>query len=42
LAKITGAVSYELERQLAHRSQRYIQRSTNPPDAVVAAYVEGL
>jgi integrase len=42
LAKITGAVAYELERRLGHRSQRYIQRSANPPDAVAAAYVEGL
>jgi hypothetical protein len=23
-----------------HRSQRYIQRYTNPPEAVAAAYVE--
>jgi len=29
-----------LERRLGHRSQRYIQRYTNPPEAVAAAYVE--
>jgi hypothetical protein len=42
LAKITGADAYELERRLGHRSQRYIQRYTNPPEAVAAGYVEGL
>lgn len=40
LAKVTGADSYELERRLGHRSQRYIQRYTNPPQAVAASYVE--
>jgi len=40
LAKITGADSYELERRLGHRSQRYIQRYTNPPEDVAATYVE--
>ena len=40
LAKITGADAYELERRLGHRSQRYIQRYTNPPEAVAAEYVE--
>ena len=40
LATVTGADSYELERRLAHRSQRYIQRYTNPPEAVAAAYIE--
>jgi len=40
LAKVTGADSYELERRLGHRSQRYIQRYTNPPEAVAASYVE--
>lgn len=40
LAKVTGADSYELERRLGHRSQRYIQRYTNPPEEVAAAYVE--
>ena len=40
LAKVTGADAYELERRLGHRSQRYIQRYTNPPEAVAAAYVE--
>lgn len=41
LAKVTGADSYELERRLGHRSQRYIQRYTNPPQAVAASYIEG-
>jgi integrase len=40
LATITGADAYELERRLGHRSQRYIQRYTNPPEAVAARYVE--
>jgi integrase len=40
LARITGADAYELERRLGHRSQRYIQRYTNPPEAVAARYVE--
>ncbi len=41
LATVTGADAYELERRLGHRSQRYIQRYTNPPAEVAAAYVEG-
>lgn len=40
LAKTTGADGYELERRLGHRSQRYIQRYTNPPEDVAAAYIE--
>lgn len=40
LAEATGADAYELERRLGHRSQRYIQRYTNPPEEVAAAYVE--
>jgi len=40
LAKATGADAYELERRLGHRSQRYIQRYTNPPEEIAAAYVE--
>lgn len=40
LAQATGADAYELERRLGHRSQRYIQRYTNPPEPVAAAYVE--
>jgi len=40
LAQITGADAYELERRLGHRSQRYIQRYTNPPEQVAAGYVE--
>ena len=41
LAAETGADAYELERRLGHRSQRYIQRYTNPPEDVAAGYVEG-
>jgi integrase len=40
LARATGPDAYELERRLGHRSQRYIQRYTNPPEDVAAAYVE--
>jgi site-specific recombinase XerD len=40
LAAATGADAYELERRLGHRSQRYIQRYTNPPEDVAAGYVE--
>ncbi|NWJ98818.1 MAG: tyrosine-type recombinase/integrase [Chloroflexi bacterium] len=40
LAKTTGADVYELERRLGHRSQRYLQRYTNPPEAIAATYVE--
>jgi integrase len=40
LAKATSADAYELERRLGHRSQRYIQRYTNPPEDVAAGYVE--
>jgi integrase len=40
LAKVTGADAYELERRLGHRSQRYIQRYTNPPEQVAASYIE--
>ncbi len=40
LAKVTGADGYELERRLGHRSQRYIQRYTNPPEGVAASYIE--
>lgn len=40
LAEETGKDSYELERRLGHRSQRYIQRYTNPPEEVAAKYVE--
>ncbi|KNY27677.1 tyrosine-type recombinase/integrase [Pseudobacteroides cellulosolvens] len=42
LSKITGADAYELERRLGHRSQRYIQRYTNPPEDIAAGYVEEL
>jgi len=40
LAQATGADAYELERRLGHRSQRYIQRYTNPPEEVAARYGE--
>jgi integrase len=40
LARATKADVYELERRLGHRSQRYIQRYTNPPTDVAAQYVE--
>ena len=40
LARTTGADAYELERRLGHRSERYIQRYTNPPEEVAAGYVE--
>jgi integrase len=40
LAQETGADAYELERRLGHRSQRYIQRYTNPPEDMAAQYVE--
>jgi integrase len=40
LARTTGADAYELERRLGHRSQRYIQRYTNPPESIAAGYVE--
>ena len=40
LAQVTGADAYELERRLGHRSQRYIQRYTNPPEHIAASYIE--
>jgi integrase len=40
LARTTGADPHELERRLGHRSQRYIQRYTNPPEPVAASYIE--
>jgi len=40
LARSTGSDAYELERRLGHRSGRYIQRYTNPPEGVAAGYVE--
>jgi len=42
LARETNADPYELERRLGHRSQKYIQRYTNPPEEVAAGYVEKL
>lgn len=40
LAESTNKDPYELERRLGHRSQRYIQRYTNPPEEIAARYVE--
>ena len=40
LARATGADPYELQRRLGHRSQRYIERYTNPPEQIAARYVE--
>jgi integrase len=40
LATVTGADACELERRLGHRSQRYIQRYTNPPEHIAASDVE--
>jgi integrase len=40
LAKVTQNDPYELQRRLGHRSQRYIERYTNPPEEVAAHYVE--
>jgi integrase len=40
LAQVTGADAYELERRPSRRSQRYIQRYTNPPEVVAARYIE--
>lgn len=40
LARETNADPYELERRLGHRSQKYIQRYTNPPELIAAGYVE--
>jgi site-specific recombinase XerD len=40
LAQETGADRYELQRRLGHRSERYIERYTNPPEAVAARYIE--
>lgn len=42
LAAETGADAYELQRRLGHASGRYIDRYTNPPEHVAAAYVERL
>ncbi len=40
LAEATGKDSYELQRRLGHRSKRYIERYTNPPEEVAAGYIE--
>ncbi len=40
LAAETGNDRYELQRRLGHRSERYIQVYTNPPEEIAAGYVE--
>lgn len=40
LARSTGADAFELQRRLGHRSRRYIERYTNPPEHIAAGYVE--
>ena len=40
LAAETDNDRYELQRRLGHRSERYIQVYTNPPEEVAAGYVE--
>jgi hypothetical protein len=42
LARAASAAACKLERRLGYRSQRYIQRSTSPLEAVAAGYVKGL
>ena len=42
LAAETGHDPYELQRRLGHRSQRYIDRYTNPPEDIAAGYIERL
>jgi hypothetical protein len=39
LVTVTGVHACELERRLGHLSRRYIQRYTNPPEAVAARCV---
>jgi hypothetical protein len=40
LALASGHDPYELERRLGHRSQRYLQRYTHPPEEMAAGFVE--
>lgn len=42
LAKETGGDRFELQRRLGHRSDKYIEIYTNPPEDVAAQYVEKL
>lgn len=42
LAKETNADAFELQRRLGHRSQKYIQLYTNPPEEVSARIIEKL
>jgi len=42
LAEETGGDRYELQRRLGHRSDKYIEIYTNPPEEVAARYVEKL
>lgn len=42
LARETNGDRFELQRRLGHRSDRYIEIYTNPPEEVAAQYVEKL
>lgn len=42
LAKETGGDRFELQRRLGHRSEKYIEIYTNPPEEIAAKYVEKL
>lgn len=42
LAKETGGDRFELQRRLGHRSDKYIEIYTNPPEEIAAQYVEKL
>jgi integrase/recombinase XerC len=42
LSKETGRDKFELQRRLGHRSDKYIQIYTNPPDEIAAGYIETL
>jgi len=40
LAKETGGDRFELQRRLGHRSDKYIEIYTNPPEEIAVTYVE--
>ncbi|MED1953574.1 tyrosine-type recombinase/integrase [Brevibacillus centrosporus] len=42
LANETGGDRFELQRRLGHRSDKYIEIYTNPPEEVAAQYIEKL
>lgn len=42
LAKETGGDRFELQRRLGHRSDKYIEIYTNPPEEIAAQYIEKL